>query len=261
MIINIILLAIIIISLGVVAYFIIKKFPVIAAIDLKNLPHHRQSAVKDRLIEQRLKRKFDTMTAKTETFLEPYWVRLRDNFRRWYKIFVEMEKNYQNRSHILLKSKPELMEQIKLLLTEAELLFTKGELSESEKKYIEVIGLDMKNLKAYQGLGEIYYQQKDYEHAREALEYILKIGREDDSVYFDLGLVHQAVGDIKKALASFKKAVRLQPNSPKNLDKLLEIYIIMGDKLFARETFQKLAKVNPENQKLEELKEQIGKLE
>lgn len=261
MIINIILLAIIIISLGAVAYLIIRKFPLIASIDLKNLPSHRQSAVKDHLIEQRLKRKLDSLTTKTEIFLEPYWMRLRDNFRRWYKIFIELEKNYQNRSRLLLKSKPELREKIKLLLTAAELFFSKGEFPESEKKYIEVISLDPRNLKAYQGLGEIYYQQKDYAHAQEALEHILKIGGEDDSVYFDLGLVHQALGDIKKALTSFKKAVRLQPNSPKNLDKLLEIYIIMGDKLFAQETFQKLAKVNPENQKLEELKEQIEKME
>ena len=57
-----------------------------------------------------------------------------------------------------------------------------------------------------------------------------------------------------------RKSLEIQPNSPKYLDFLLQVSIMVQDKKLANETLQSLAKVNPENQKLEEYKELVDEL-
>ena len=51
-----------------------------------------------------------------------------------------------------------------------------------EKIYIEIIGLDSQNIKAFRELGQIYFQRKEYEEAKQTLEHILKL-QEDEEIY------------------------------------------------------------------------------
>jgi hypothetical protein len=61
-------------------------------------------------------------------------------------------------------------------------------------------------------------------------------------------------------LLNARKALEIEPNNPRYLDTILEISIIKKDKVLANETYKRLKEVNPENQKLAEIKEEIAEL-
>ena len=62
------------------------------------------------------------------------------------------------------------------------------------------------------------------------------------------------------ALEAVRQAVELEPDSPKYLDMMAEVSIKCRDKQSAEDAFQKLRMVNPENQKLDVLRERIEKI-
>jgi len=159
--------------------------------------------------------------------------------------------------------------------------------AEAEKRLIEIIGIDNKNIKAFKLLGGLYFDRKNYEEARETFEYILKLKDDDDAfaqlgkiggeyredsskeaninifrsqTYFDLSLVYKAMEKYDKAIVNLKKALEIEPNNPRYLDTMLEISIIKKDKDLALESYKRLAEANPENQKLPEIKKEIDEM-
>jgi len=163
--------------------------------------------------------------------------------------------------HPTAEEKESNRQKVNKLFVEAELAFKAEDWSEAEKKYLEIISLDMKNIEAYEKLGWTYFEIKDYEHAKETFEFIKKLNSKNDEIYFGLGEVYSVMDRKEEALLNFKEAVMLSPNSPKNLDALLNLAIEMKDKFLAESTFDKFKQVNPENQKLDELKGKVQAIE
>lgn len=71
MIYDFIAISIIVISLVIIAVIITKKFPIVSSINVASIPKHKQEKVKDDLIEDRLKRKFRDLKAKTTIRAKP----------------------------------------------------------------------------------------------------------------------------------------------------------------------------------------------
>ena len=71
----------------------------------------------------------------------------------------------------------------------------KENFADAEKKYVEALTLDDKSYQAYQGLGQLYLLQKDYEHAKETFEFLLKLNQEDPFIYRSLGEIAAGRGD------------------------------------------------------------------
>lgn len=293
MIIDYILLGLTVISFGVIILFICRKFPIISSINTKVIPQQRMKKVKNGLLENRLKRKFLNIKIKTSFHIKPVMDKLKVSLQKFYHQIIEMEKRYEKKMKVMNRpeEKEGLEKKIKILLTEGEKLAKEENFKEAEKKYIEVVSLDRRNTEAYKSLGEIYFQMKEFSHAKEIFQHILKLDEGSDSAYSSLGLIATAEGHLeeakndylqslainnkvanhhinlgeiyyslkkdKKALDCFQEAVRLEPNNPKNLDCLLEACIKCKEKELAKKTFQKLKEVNPENEKLGELKGRI----
>ncbi len=78
--------------------------------------------------------------------------------------------------------------------------------------------------------------------------------------YYSLGQVNHALEDFDTALINFKDAVQLEENNPKYLDMLIEISLIVRNRLLALDTLKKLKEVNPDNQKLEEFEVKIREM-
>src|SRR3989339_428113 len=145
-----------------------------------------------------------------------------------------------------------------------------GDSDAAEKKLIEIIGIDSKNLKAFRELGNLYLSRRDFNEAKQTFEHVIKLfekeggGAQDfvklSDIYFDLASVSRAIESWDNVILNLDKALEIEPNNPRYLDTKLEISIIKKDKKQAQETYKKLAEVNPENQKLNELKKQIDEL-
>jgi tetratricopeptide (TPR) repeat protein len=75
---------------------------------------------------------------------------------------------------------------------------------------------DQKNIDAYKNLALVYYDQQKYKLTQTILANALRMAKEqkieDPDIHVNFGLTHLALGDKGKAMASFKKAVEIDPN-------------------------------------------------
>ncbi len=256
-----ILIGIIVVCLLAIIFIILRKFPNLAAIDIKSIPSEQQAELKEQILVDRLKRSTGGFFSKLRKKINPVWLATKKFFLKIYQSLLELEKRYQKSAGKISKESGEDSEQkISRLLREAEELEKEEKFSEAEKKYIEIISLDIKNSKAYHALGELYFEGKNYEQAMETFEYFAKLEPENSEAYLHLAETEKALGNYEKSLENAKKAVDLAPNNPRTLAFLLDIAIIVRNKKLAEDTFKKLQKANPENEKLEELKDKIKEI-
>ncbi|MFH1583133.1 MAG: tetratricopeptide repeat protein [Candidatus Falkowbacteria bacterium] len=284
---NIIPLLLILISLSVIIIIVSRKFSVLAALDVESIPAEKEAKFKERIISNRLKRNIIKYWAKSSRVLAPL-AQLASGYLK-----SRLHKLYQAKNVYQASERVEGPETIDQLFSQAEELKKQDDLDAAEKKYIEIIGLDSKNIKAFKELGRIYFEKKEFEEAKQTFEHILKL-KEDEDIYenlaqiakekgdlnqardeylksininkqnaqthFSLAEVYQAMGKLQDAMRALKKALKIEPANPRYLDTMLEISIIIKDKVLALDTYEKLFKANPENNKLEEFKQQIDEL-
>jgi len=296
MIFDYILIIVVIITLGIIIFIVSRKFPIISSINTEAIPEQKTKRVKNGLLEKRLKRKFVDMKIRTSFHLKPLADRIKVGFQKLYDRILEMEKHYQKKMKEVStpEEKQELEKKISILLEEGERFSKEENFKEAEKKYIEIISFDHKNIEAYKGLGEVYFKMRDFQHAKEIFKYVLKLNAESDTAYSNLGMIatyegqleeakedylqslainnklaihhinlaetYKSLGDCQRALDGYNEAFKLEPNNPKILDGLIEVSIECKNKTLAKETWQKLKEVNPENEKLNDLKERIDQL-
>ncbi|MBU1146193.1 tetratricopeptide repeat protein [Patescibacteria group bacterium] len=254
---DIIPLGIIILSLAGIIFIIVKKFPVLASINVETIQSEQEAVKKERIVAERLSRKISAVGKFLYKVLSPVGRALRGLFSKIYAKVLEWEKSYGKKRVKKLEEAPNTNEEIKTLFFEAEECFREGKNEEAEKKCIGIIALDHKNIDAYKKLGQVYLEQKNYDNAYETFKHLLKLNPDDVETLLDLGALCRERGENDAALANFKRAVELEPTSPRNLDFLIDISIIVKNKDLARETLKKLQEANPENQKLEEFEERI----
>ncbi len=286
-------------ALIVLVVLIARKFPKLASIDTKTIPAERHSELKSKLIEDRLKRRLMAVATGIGTTMKPVGHALGAFLRSRYHKLLELEKRYRNRTRATASMSPEehaeKLAHIEQVLVDARGLHASGEHAKAEQKAIEAISIDPRSAAAYRLLALIYLDQKDYEHARETLMFLIdRLKVEDDELYAELGLVatgegkydeakqdleksivingqvaqhyldlsrvQLALGDSLAAFESCRKTVELEPNNPKFLDALVDASIVAGKREWAVETLEKLRTVNPENQKLAEFASRIDGL-
>ena len=182
------------------------------------------------------------------------------NFFKWiYSKLFELKDKYKSEK---ILPKEEAVKKVDELMAESDELIKDGNLEEAEKKLIEIIDLDNKNIEAFQTLGELYFERKNFEEAKQTLEHVIKLEEGDNGeIYYDLSLVNKESEDIEAAMKNIKEALKIEPNNPRYLDTLFDISIINKDKITALDAYKKLKEVNPENQKLDERSEErrVGK--
>lgn len=275
---NIIPLILILTSLVVIITIVIRKFPVLANLDIDSIQSERETRFKEQIISNRLKRNFFRQYNQVVKIIRPL-AKSGGDFLKWgYDKLIEFKDNYNKEQQIEEDSEVA----VERLFTEIEEHLKNDENAEIEKKLIEIISLDSKNIKAFRLLGETYMDRKDYSEAKQTWEHALRLAEKEldlavqnDSekneegegiarivaeLYFDLALVSVKIENIKDALENINKALQTEPNNPRYLDTKLEISIIKKDKHMAEKAYAKLQKANPENKKLEELKKQIEEL-
>lgn len=261
---NILLIFIILVSFGIIWKIIFPKFSRLSSIEIENLPREQQGEIKKEIIKNRLEKKLEKIYKRILYFLKffkPLGLKLKKLFNKYREKFLALEQKYIFKYRHLIKKEPELVQdKIKKLFIQGKELIDKKKFIEAEKKFIEIISFDSKNIETYKQLAEIYFQQNDLEHTKEILYFIQKLNPNDETISIQLGVINKLLGQHKEAINNFKKALFLTPNNPRNLDLLIEEYIIVKNQLSAEKVLKKLEEVNPENQKIKEFKERISNL-
>jgi len=258
------------ICLVIILAILFKKFPVLAILDINNIPGDKEAKFKDKIIKQRMERDFSKVggsIAKIFLFINNRFTNFLDSAKNQLK---KIKTNYKINKKL---SWPERLKMIKELFVEVESHLKKENFTEAEERLVEVISLDAKNLKAFLKLADLYDNQKKWAEARQTYEYALKLARKhkDDEliigdlnlseIYWSLSLVDKELADLEAALENIHEALDLEPNNPRYLDLILDLSIMRKDKEMALNYLEKLAEVNPENNKLADLSEKIDALD
>ncbi len=289
---NIIPFLIISVSLLIIIVIIVRKFPALTSIDVDSLHQEKQNKLKEKIVINRIKRRLNNILKSVK--LDKIKTLSKGKFNDFYEKLLNKEREYKifhkNNRAEKAKDSDNVLEH---LLAEAEFLLKSNDLKSAEKKYIEVISFDPKNIKAYEGLGEIYFRLRQFFQAEEVLKHLIKIDKKNENAFFRLGEISLEKGDkdiarkyflkaIKlkdhyapyllslaevcqsldyndEALSYAKQAVNLESNNPKYLDKLIELSILVNDKTLAKESLKKLKEINPQNKNILKYKQLLKK--
>ncbi|OGY41714.1 MAG: hypothetical protein A2Y82_02430 [Candidatus Buchananbacteria bacterium RBG_13_36_9] len=261
---NIIALIAILLCLAIILAIIYRKLPLLASFDVDSIPEVKIAETKTKLMEQRMTRKFKFIYSK----IIPFFTIIGNFFQRKFKVISEKiaawEEKYKTKPQkevLVTKEEFETFEKkIGVSLKEAQESINHESYEEAEKKYLEILSTDPKNIQAYRGLGNIYFLQKQYEEAKQTFIHILKLDKADRLANFELAEVFAKMGNYEEAIINLEKALAIEPNNPKYLDLLITIAIIIKDKNLAKQSLARLKESNPDNAKIEEFQSQIKEL-
>lgn len=259
---------VIVVAVLVILVIIIRKFPQLAAMNVESIPEEKALRLKNKIIIERLTRRFLDAQKRTRTYLKPVFEKTKLGVQNLYQRAMELEQEVRQQKQPLKSF--EIRNEISRHLEEAEKLVEEEEYDKAEEVYITILSLDAKNIAAYEGLTELYIENRDYKKARETARYLIKLLTKQEisgadkihlsTAYFDLGEIYELENKQPQALTNYKKAVDLEPNNPRYLDSLLKISILVKDKELAWRTFNALQEADPENKKLPDLKTEIESL-
>lgn len=249
---------------GIVAigYFSFRKFPFLSSLDTIGLKQLDESVRKEDMVTRRLKRKVFAFARETNRFFKPVGFRIERQIQGWIKSIERKEAEYQSRVRARkTNGDPAGANAARVALDEGTRLQASGEQDEAEQKFISAIGLAPQEPSGYTALGKYYMEKKEYTQAEQSFRHAVRLDPTNEEFYLDLIGVLRLMEKMDQAAALCQEAVRHAPNSPKVLNELLEVSIAMGDKSTAQLALKALAQTNPENQRLDELAEQVKALE
>ena len=258
---TVLLIILLLLSLAILGWLLWKKWPQLLIVDPASSKESRSKQLKYELMRQRVERASGKQVeALNKGVFQPIGKGVQNLFRRVAGKLTAVERSYQERQKKEVGSKmdPETM---KRLMSEGKKFMDEESWDEAEKRFIEVISNDAKNVEAYEKLGRLYLYKKDYELAGQTFQFLTKLSPEDPSVIAALGEVEVRLGNDKKAYTQFKKAHKLSPNNPKYLDFFIESAIAVREKLEAYDALEQLKKVNPQNKKIESFTKQISDID
>lgn len=232
----------------------------IVAIKTETIPGEREKMLKSFLVGNRIARSLKKKLGPIGVLWDKVYDVMHNVWHKWYRK-VEHTFEREKDKQLAPASVERIAATLENLLDEARRSIDDGRVIEAEKKFLEVVKLDPKNIEAYRGLGDLYISKKQYNEAREIYKFLIKlnsvsVNRKSD-YYFNLALINKAEENNGEALNDALKALELVANSPRYLDFIIDLSILEGDKVGARRHLAKLKEVNPENQKISSWEESL----
>ena len=110
-------------------------------------------------------------------------------------------------------------------------------------------------------LGNAYFDSGKYEEAEKWYSSALAKKADDVDIRTDLGLtfIFRDRPDYDRAIQEFKRSLELEPNHPQTLQNLTVAYTKKGDVTLANQTLSTLESVDPTNESIGKLREDIQK--
>lgn len=280
-----VLLALALVGLAVL---LVRKLPVLKAIDTTALAELKLRRVKRSIVESRLRRKLTDWRKATTTVVQPLFSHVvrpvvllggkLHQFEEWATAELRQRRSSAYTTHELLG--------------QAQAAVEADEHHDAERTFLEVLRQNPLDLRAYEGLGELYLAQRDYEQAGEVYQFLVKragtaaaylgLGRVaagqgklveaqvayrrslelEDSVAsrLECARVLHELGDPRSAWEQASAALTLEPTNPKILDFFIELSIVNGRVPEAQSALDTLRQVNPDNQKISEFARDIREL-
>ena len=249
------------ISLLVVLFVLLRRMPQLRVLDVGTLSEERAKRVKETLILQRFNRLGSEKLGSVSKAANAGVKAISDLGRRATQRLYRLEQYYQRlKKSSSTEGHATDPDAIKRLLAEADDFVREGEFIQAEKRYIEVVSHNPKNVDAYEGLGNMYFKNKQNDQAREALAFALRLSPEDASVHMSLADLDLVEGKPAAAVAHLRESVEKRPANPKYLDSYIEASLLAKLRSDAEKGIARLKAANPENQKIPGFEERLAEL-
>lgn len=85
---------------------------------------------------------------------------------------------------------------------------------------LRVTNDDLLKLRCHNAMGGIFLAEKRYDEAAAEFESVIETDPDSADAYYGLGVIHESQGDIVKARAQWRRALRLDPSHPGAREKL-----------------------------------------
>jgi len=141
-------------------------------------------------------------------------------------------------------------EQVQDLYSRARTAQAAGNLAEAAAEYEEILKISPRLAAAYNNLGSIYVQQREFRKAAQVLQRGLQINRDMPSASALLGIALYETGDYAGAKPRLEVALRANPEDGNAALYLANDLIHLGDFEKAAERLQALARRDPKNQEV-----------
>lgn len=275
----------------VMAVILLRHWKEIQLLNPDSIQEERERQKRDELLQQRFLRMTSEKIGPVKALVLRVTTEIKKAYHAVYLRYVRLEKFYSQAKSPFAIVAPSVKDRMKLLLDEARSLARDLKWADAERRYLEVLGVDPRNVDAYKGLGMIYLKQKLYPQARETFEYLVKTKKADDIAFASLADIEEAEGNMDAAeamrrsaievrprlanrhaeLAEFylsrdqaaralpyaKRATELDPKSAKYLELSIEVAILLGDRSEAKRRYDKFRLLSEDHPKLQSLKERI----
>ncbi len=251
------LVIVLLIGLGILGWLFWRKWSQLQLLDPESLPDAQTRKLKYDILRQRVSRASDKYVKRAQQdVISPLGKKVQEGIRRVAGKLTAAERSYQKKQRQTGVAHVD-KETVRAMLQEAKELLERHEWDRAEKLLIEIISANPRHIEAYERLGRLYFQKKDYDLALETWSFLNKLAPEDPSVLAALGEVEVTRGRLQTARSYFEQAVALRPNNPKYLDFLIDILIQLQDVHEAMTTLDRLRESNPENKKIEVFERRI----
>ena len=256
------------ISLLIIIIIIVRKFPVLAVLNVENIPGEKEASAKKEIIKKRV----DRDISKISGVFASFWLFIKSSFLKFVsfseKKLNKIKSNYKKKK-ISWTDREKL---IKDLFVKAKDDLVEERNEEAIEKLLEIVSLEQRNLEAFFYLGKAYQQAKKWLESEQVFRHALKLAKkrkQEDifsgdlsitEIHFSLAEMLKEAENIEQAFDEAAEALEIEKNNPRFLDLILDLSIIKNDKKSAISYLQRLAENNPDNNKLSIWKEEIEML-
>ena len=120
----------------------------------------------------------------------------------------------------------------------------KGDLTQAEALYKKAVSEDKNNPVLRMDFGDLLMLQQRFSEAREHYQAAIAIAPKNATAHTNLGLVHEALGDLDKAKKEHQQALTIDPNHPQAHLNLVHVLEMMGLLNEAKEEYRKSVLIN-----------------
>jgi Flp pilus assembly protein TadD len=99
-------------------------------------------------------------------------------------------------------------------------------------------------------LGYLYAEKRSLDEAKEAFSFAASLAKDDATAPYALAEMLDKAGRAAEAFGWYKKALAVEPNSPRYLTSVIESALELKDADTAESALAVLSEVNPQNKKI-----------
>lgn len=247
-----------VLALGVMGWIVIGHWSDIRLLDPMSIKEERQKQERSKAMNRRFENASADQLASLQRLGRTMFKKAQTSYRKAYQRLNAMDRVYRKVKTPFSAIAPSNREKTAAFLSEARSLMRDLKWGDAERRFLEVLSIDRRNLDAYKGLGQIYLKQKLYPQARETFEFLVKTKKADDATYAGLADIAEAEGDPTATEAMRLKAVEASPRLAFRHAELAEFYLEQGRGTEAWEPARRASELEPGSAKYLELSLEVA---